>query len=182
VEPPVETARAKRRISGEAWAAIGAIGAAVITGVVTLLIHVIPGSGSPSTSASGAVPTKSTASAATSQTTSAHSSPAAQMIGSWKGTATDPDGKVFRITLDITQYCGLKEFCGSIAVPDTPCYGDVFLENVNNGDVEFKVQNFKAESSPKCTLGAGEHFRLKSDGSLEYYASYSNAHGTLKKA
>lgn len=182
MESPVETARAKRRLSGEAWAAIGVIGAAVISGVVTLLIHVIPGSGSPSTAASGAVPTKSTASAATSQTTGADSSPVAQMIGSWKGTATDPDGTVFQITLDITRYCGLKEFCGSIAIPDVPCYGNVFLENVNNGDVEFKVQNFKAGSSPKCTAGAGEHFRLKSDGSLDYYASYSDAHGTLKKA
>ena len=104
------------------------------------------------------------------------------MIGSWKGTAADPDGTVFQITLDISQYCGLKEFCGSITIPDMPCYGEVFLENVNNGDVEFKVQNFKAGSSPKCTPGAGEHFRLKSDGSLDYYASYSDAHGTLKKA
>ena len=182
MEPPADTARPKRRLSGEAWAGIGAIGAAAITGVVTLLIHVIPGSGSPSTAASGAVPTKSTASAATLQTTGADSSPVAQMIGSWKGTATYPDGKVFPITLDITQYCGLKEPCGSIALPDVPCYGDVFLQNVNNGDVEFNVQNFKAGSSTKCTPGAGDHFRLKSDGSLDYYASYNNAHGTLTKA
>lgn len=182
VEPHVETARAKKRISGEAWAAIGAIGAAVITGVVALLIHVIPGSGSPFTSASGAVPAKSTASAATSRTIGADSSPVAQMIGSWKGTATHPDGTVFRITLDITQYCGLKELCGSIAVSDMPCYGDVYLENVNNGDVEFNVQNFKAGSSPKCVPGAGDHFRLKSDGSLEYHASYDDTHGALKMA
>lgn len=183
MESPDGTAHAKRRISGEAWTAIGVIGAAVITGVVTLLIHVIPSSGSPSTPTSGAVPTKSAASAATSQTTGADSSPVAQMIGSWKGTATHTDGTVFRITLDITQYCRLKgEPCGSIAVPDVPCYGDVYLENVNNGDVEFKVQNFKAGSSPQCKPGAGEHFSLKPDGSLAYYASYDDSHGTLKKA
>jgi hypothetical protein len=178
VESPEETARVKRRISGEAWAAIGAISVAVITGVVTLLVHVIPGSGSSPTAAPGAVSTKSTA---TSQTTGADSSPVAHMIGSWKGTATKPDGTVFQITLDITQYCGLKEFCGSIALPDVPCYGDVFLENANNGDVEFKVQDFKAGSSPKCAPGAGDHFRLKSDGSLDYHATYNDAHGTLKK-
>jgi hypothetical protein len=182
VESPDGTAHAKRRISGEAWTAIGVISAAIITGLVTLLIHVIPSSGSPSTPTSGAVPTKSAASAATSQTTGADSSPVAQMIGSWKGTATHPDGTVFKITLDITQYCGLKELCGSIAVSDLPCYGDVYLENVNNGDIEFNVQHFKAGSSPKCMPGAGEHFRLKSDGSLEYYASYDNTHGTLKMA
>jgi hypothetical protein len=182
VESPEETVRAKRRLSGEAWVSIGAIGAAVITGVVTLLVHVIPGPGSQSTAASGAVSMKSAVSPATSQTTGADSSPIAQMIGSWKGTASSPDGTVFPITLDITQPCGLKEFCGSIAVPYVPCYGDVFLESVNNGDVEFRVRNFKAGSSPKCTPGAGEHFHLKSDGLLDYYASYSEAHGTLEKA
>jgi hypothetical protein len=182
MESPEETVHAKRRLSREAWATIGAIGAAVITGVATLLVHVIPGSGGPTTAAPGAVPTKSTVSAATSQATGADYSPVAQMIGSWKGTAAGPDGTVFQVTLDITRYCGLKEFCGSIAVPHVPCYGDIFLENVNNGDVEFKVQNFKAGSSPKCTPGAGEHFRLKSDGLLDYYASYNDAHGTLKKA
>lgn len=182
MESVVDTARARRRLGRETWVAIGTIGAAVITGAVTLLVHIIPGSGSPSVAASVAASTKSTVSAATSQTRGAESSPVAQMIGSWKGTATNPDGTIIRITLDITQYCQLKELCGSIAVLDVPCYGDILLENVNNGDVEFKVQNFKAGSGPKCTPGAGDHFRLKSDGSLAYYASYSDAHGTLKRA
>ena len=182
MESPDGTAHAKRRISGEAWTAIGVIGAAVITGVVTLLIHVIPSSGSPSTPTSGAVPTKSAASAATSQTTGADSSPVAQMIGSWKGTAAKSDGKVFLITLDITEYCHLKKYCGSIARLDVPCYGDVYLENVNHGDVEFNVQNFKAGSGPSCVPGAGDHFSLNPNGSLDYYTTYDSAHGTLEKA
>ena len=182
MESPDGTAHAKRRISGEAWTAIGAIGAAVITGVITLLIHVIPSSGTPSTSAPGAVPSRSTTSAAASPTTGANSSPVAQMIGSWKGTAAKSDGKVFLITLDITEYCHLKKYCGSIARLDVPCYGDVYLENVNHGDVEFNVQNFKAGSGPSCVPGAGDHFSLNPNGSLDYYTTYDSAHGTLEKA
>jgi hypothetical protein len=179
MEPSAESTRNTGR-TGEAWAAIGAVGAAVITGVVALLVHLTPAADreQPETRAAQSRPATT---ASTSRPASAKASPAEPMIGSWKGTATDTDNTVFRIAASFTQYCHLKEYCGSIAVPDVPCYGDLYLEKVTADDIEFKVQNFKAGSDPKCTPGGGEHFQLRSDGTLSYYASYGGAHGTLNR-
>jgi hypothetical protein len=181
VNTTARTPGARKGLSGEAWAAIGVLGAALITGAVTLLVHVLPGPDTPS-APPAAVSANPTTGAAQSPTTGAGDSPVAQMIGSWKGTAKGAGTATFKITLDVSRYCQLRELCGSIAILDVPCYGDIYLENASGQDVEFKVQDFKAGSSSQCTPGAGEHFRLAADGSLSYYASYNDAHGALSRA
>lgn len=167
-------------LSKEAWVAIGTLGAALITGAVTLVIHLYPQTPAHD-SAAAASPAPSTTSApipAPKSTDDADS-----IAGKWLGQATDAGGKSFLITLQIRKACGLNERCGSISVSHVPCYGEAFLEKIDNGDFEFRVANFYGDSNRKlCQPGAGEHFRLRSDGKLLYTTTYEpRAEGLLKR-
>ena len=110
-------------------------------------------------------------------------SPVAGMMGSWGGMAQSSDGTSFPISLDINQLCEIGQLCGSISVPQVPCYGQVFLESVASGEVEFRVANFDQRSNQsECQEGAGEHFQLLPNGNLGYRTSYEPiAKGELKK-
>ena len=78
--------------------------------------------------------------------------------------------------------CTLNEKCGSISVPHVPCYGDIFFYDIKQGSYEFRVDNFLTNSSSTCTPGAGDHFKLLSDGTLLYTTTYDpKANGILKK-
>jgi len=178
----VESNSTRRRFSKEAWVAISGIGAAVITGAVTLLVHVIPAPQDSSTPTPGARPTAPSASGIAAPSTDA-ASVAERMVGKWKGTARDSNGVTFQISLEVKQGCATGRLCGSIGVSHVPCYGQIFLENVSNGDVEFRVDNFdKRSNRGVCQPGAGEHFRLQPDGQLAYHTSYEPAaQGTLQR-
>jgi hypothetical protein len=168
-------------ISKEAWAAIGVIGAALITGLVTLLTYLIPADRPPSPATSGTPPT---ASAGTSTATSGStSSTLSAMAGKWQGTAQDSAGAVFQITVEITTACMLEQPCGSIGVSHVPCYGQIYLVGIDGDEVEFRVANFTAKSRQDvCQPGAGEHFRLRPDGRLAYRTTYEPiATGTLTR-
>ena len=92
---------------------------------------------------------------------SAPASPVADMMGSWGGTAQSTDGTSFPISLDINQLCEIGQLCGSISVPQVPCYGQVFLQSVASGEVEFCVANFDQRNNQSvCQEGAGEHIQL----------------------
>lgn len=147
-------------IPREAWAAIGVIGAAAVTGLVTIVVN--------HSSDSGGSPTSTTSSMS-----STHSSPVAAMMGHWVGTANTEAGHSFDITLTIDRECRIGERCGSIGVPSVPCYGQVFLSRADGDEVEFRVADFDACSDQqKCQEGAGELFRLLPDGTLGYRTTY----------
>jgi hypothetical protein len=172
----MEKEPARKGLSKEVWVAIGTIGAAVVTGIVTLLIHVIPSGENPSVSDPKA---PLTASANPSTVASAID----VIVGKWKGEARDSNGTSFQITLEIIAGCALGQLCGSIGVSHVPCYGQVFLESLDNDEVELRVANFNDKSDRTvCQPGAGERFRLQPDGTLAYRTTYEpSAHGTLKR-
>jgi hypothetical protein len=170
----------RRSVSKEAWGAIGVIVAALITGGVTLLVRVLPTSPGQHAANSTAPSTGTTApiSAGNRGATTI-----AAMVGRWRGTARDENGKTFTITLTITNGCAVKQLCGTIGVSHVPCYGEISLVRVVDRDVEFNVDNFDERSDPKvCTPGDGEHFQLTSEGRLAYRTTYHPlARGTLDR-
>jgi hypothetical protein len=105
------------------------------------------------------------------------------MVGKWEGTAQDSNGVTFRVTLEIKEACALGQLCGSIGVSHVPCYGQIFLENTDNNEVEFRVANFSNGSNlAVCQPGAGERFRSRPDGQLNYRTTYEPiAQGILKR-
>ena len=172
-----EKPESQKGLSQGAWVAIGTIAAALITGTVAVLTHVLPAA-SPS-------PTPTVASSPSSTSTVASSTPAPSpssrplittadaIAGKWAGTAKDNKGTSFQITLDVRSSCEIKERCGSISVSHVPCEGEVFLEKVEGEDFEFHVSNFYGRSNRDvCQPGSGEHFRLRPDGKLAYSTTY----------
>jgi hypothetical protein len=96
------------------------------------------------------------------------------MAGNWEGQARDSTGTTYRVSLTVLKGCtsGGKA-CGTIGVSHVPCYGQVFLENVTGDEVEFRVADFdKRSNKDVCQPGAGELFRLQSDGTLAYRTTY----------
>ena len=167
----------QRGLSKESWIAIGTIVAALITGIVTLLIHVLPqaprsqappsqSSTPPASPSSRPVPTGADA-----------------IVGRWAGMAQDSNGTRFQVTLEIKKPCSPNEPCGSISVSHVPCYGEVFLVKAEDNDFEFRVDNFDGKSNRTiCQPGAGEHFRLRPDGKVTYTTTYEPvAQGTLER-
>ncbi|WP_460518111.1 hypothetical protein [Flindersiella endophytica] len=172
-------------MSKEAWVAVGGIGAAVVTGVVTLLVHVLPAGqntpeSAPEASVTVTTPPPATTSGpvaspttTTATTTTASATGVAAMVGRWAGTAKDTAGGTFQLTLEITRACGIGEPCGSIGVSHVPCYGEVSLDSLHGEEVEFSVDNFDSRSDRSvCQAGAGERFRLRPDGKLAYRSTY----------
>lgn len=165
-----EKTDAQRGLSREAWVAIGTIVAALITGTVTVLMHLLP--------QAPRSPTPPTASSTPMTSPSSHSvaTTADAIAGKWAGIATDSTGVSFQITLDIKKSCALNEQCGSMSVSHVPCYGEVFLEKAQDTQFEFRVANFYGQSiRAACQPGAGEHFKLGPDGKLVYTTTYEPA-------
>lgn len=103
-------------------------------------------------------------------------------VGHWSGRARDAEGTVFQVDVRIDQPCAVGRPCGSIRVSHVPCQGELTLEQVNDGDHEFSVDHFSADSASSCSKGAGEHLRLQADGTLLYTTSYEpKARATLVK-
>jgi len=167
-----------KRLSKEAWVAISTIGAALITGIVTLIIHLAPAK---PVATAGPTPAP-TASASTSPQVPAGVT-ADSIAGKWLGTATDGSGVTFQVRLEIRKGCGINERCGSISVSHVPCYGEVFLERARDENFEFRTANFYGESDhDKCVAGPGELFHLRPDGKLDYSTNYGNdAKGVLER-
>jgi hypothetical protein len=110
-EPTDENVADRKALSKEAWVAIGTIAAALITGIVTLIIHLLPPA---EKSPAAAVATPSPVLSTSIQTADA-------IAGEWSGTARDSRGKTFQLTLEIRKSCALNERCGSISVSHVPC-------------------------------------------------------------
>ena len=178
--PNAEEKHAQKGLSQGAWVAIGTIAAALITGTVAVLTHVLPtASPSPAPTITSSTPTPPpTPGPSRPLITTADAS-----AETWSGTAKDSNGTAFQITLDVRNSCALKERCGSISVSHVPCEGEVFLEKVEGDDFEFHISNFYGRSNRDvCQPGAGEHFRLRPDGKLAYSTTYEpEAQGILTR-
>jgi hypothetical protein len=164
----------RKGLSKEAWVAIGTISAALITGVVTVIIHLVP-----QKPAVNSAPTPSPAAVASTTASTPASTSAAinadAIAGKWVGDAKESDGTPFIVTLEVRKSCGINERCGSISVSHVPCYGEIFLEKARDEDFEFRTKNFYGESNfDKCAEGPGEFFHLRPDGKLDYWTSYDS--------
>ena len=169
----------RKGLSKEAWIAISTIAAALITGIVTLTIHLIPQKPS---SNPGPTTSPATVTAASTQTPVIITADA--IAGKWAGQATDTSGKSFQITLEIKKSCTINERCGLISVTHIPCFGEVFLEKARDRDFEFRVDNFYGQSNREsCQAGPGELFHLRPDGKLDYKTTYEpEAEGLLERS
>ena len=150
-------------MSKEAWGAIATVTVALITASVTLTTHYWSPKPAASAPAEGSVT-------------------ADPIAGRWAGTATDANNTSFKIEVDIARGCALSARCGTISVSHVPCKGSIFLNNVNNGDFEFRVDEFQPGSAAACSPGGGEHFQLGQGGTLFYTTSYEpKAHSVLTR-
>lgn len=175
-KPPEAPPPAPRQpLSKEAWVGISAITAAAITGIVSLITHFTP-----APSAAPAVPT----SPPTQTAQPAPLTPAdgiARLVGKWSGPAENDQGK-YQIDLEISPNCALGQPCGIIRVSNVPCYGNVSLFQVKEGEYDFSVDSFRSGSAKSCTAGAGELFVLTAEGKLIYRTDYdASVRGVLSR-
>ncbi|MBV9880096.1 MAG: hypothetical protein JO180_06340 [Gemmatirosa sp.] len=154
-------------LSKEAWGAITAITVAVISGAVTLAVHLWQ----PSKGASSPAPGASSGSASVN---------ADAIAGRWAGTAAGSDGHAFTVEAEIAPGCTPAARCGIISVSNLPCFGALYLYTIAGDDYEFRVDDFTKSSAKACTSGAGEHFRRLPDGTLQYTTNYG-PRGVLTK-
>ena len=171
-DPKVEGSIKQKGLSKEAWAAVSAIAVALIGGVVAIMTAMIPKLPLDKPSSSPIPVSPSVDSRVVT---------ADAIANRWTGRAKNSSGELYTITVEIRQSCKLGEKCGTISVLPVPCYGEISLKSVQSDDYEFDVSNFDSRSSPKCTPGAGEHFKLLSNGKLSYKADW-DAQGILGKA
>ena len=178
-----EKSEATRGLSQGAWVAIGTIGAALITAVVALLTHMLPQTSLSPAPTPTPTPAAATAAPAPSPRSTLSTTDADAIAGKWAGMAKNSEGTSFEITLDVRKSCALNERCGSISVSHVPCEGEVFLQDIQDGNFEFRVANFYGKSNRAvCQPGAGEIFKLRSDGKLAYTATYEpGTQGTLER-
>lgn len=202
---PAAASAARGSLSAGAWAAIATLGAAVITGGVTLATHLLPESAADraaivtSESAAGNAVGASTTGTATAPTATAPSAtvpaatvPAAtaprsvlldELTGRWTGEVT-AGGQTFTMTLDITSTCAEGGPCGTMTTNLLPCVGDVTLVRVRDGrQFDFATVRFSADSSRSCTLRpeGGDYFTLGKDV-LAYVTGYDGSvGGTLER-
>jgi hypothetical protein len=176
--PSSDAGDGRKGLSKEAWVAISTIAAALITGIVTLIIHLAPQKPS-----SNPGPTASPTAVTSTPSQTPVGITADTIAGKWGGRATDSAGKSFEITLEIRKSCTINERCGTISVSHVPCYGEVFLHTARDQDFEFRVDNFYGQSNrEQCQAGPGEHFHLRPDGKLDYSTTYQpEAEGLLER-
>ncbi|PSN18475.1 hypothetical protein C7271_12320 [filamentous cyanobacterium CCP5] len=159
-EPEVSTnspaASARHSLSPAAWGALSAIAVAVIGGLVTVATTVIP---LRQDQPKSPPPEKATL------TTDA-------IAGKWTGIATADNGDRYTLSVAILPDCEVGDRCGTIAVAEVPCYGEISLYGVAENTFEFNVDQFDHRSSASCSPGAGEHFHLLPDGRLAYQADW----------
>ena len=179
-DPKAEESIKQKGLSKEAWAAVSAIAVALIGGVVAIMTAMIPKlSVDQPSSSKNSVPTSSPSVLVSPFVDSQVTADA--IANRWTGQAKSSSGGFYTINVEIRHSCKLGEKCGTIRVLQVPCYGEISLKAVQSDDYEFDVNNFDRRSSPKCTPGAGEHFKLLSNGKLSYKADWG-VQGTLNKA
>ncbi|GAA2115365.1 hypothetical protein [Nocardioides bigeumensis] len=190
-------------LSASAWAAVAALGAAAITGAVTLTTHFLPPPETPdpqsvaaaSTSDAGSdddEPTSDQPSAATPSATAtamatAGSAPRSALLdeltGTWSGPARSGVQK-FTMTLVVTSDCVEGGPCGTLTTDLLPCVGNITLVKIDDGPAfDFATGSFSSDSSSSCKLRleGGDYFTL-GDDVLSYATGYDGGlRGTLHR-
>ncbi|HEV8140280.1 MAG TPA: hypothetical protein VGP81_10950 [Pyrinomonadaceae bacterium] len=168
----------RQGLSKEAWVAISTIAAALITGIVTLIVHLAPQKPAATTAPT---PAATASASVTAQTAAGINADA--IAGKWAGKAKDKIGQEFEIALEVRKSCGINQPCGSISVSNVPCYGEITLERAHDPTFEFNVVRFYGQSDrQKCQPGPGEEFQLRPDGKLDYRSTYEpTAEGVLER-
>jgi hypothetical protein len=192
-EHPTSDANAppsRRALSASAWAALTALGAAAITGGVTLVTHFIPGEDAAPPSAvapdPGALPSprgSTSSKSATSAVDAPRSALLDQLTGRWSGEVR-AGLQDFTMTLDITSTCAEGGPCGTMTTNLLPCVGDITLVRVRDGpEFDFATVRFRPGSSASCALRpqGGDYFTLGADV-LAYVTGYDGSvRGTLER-
>ena len=190
MEPAEDDAR--RGLSASAWAAIATLGAAAITGGVTLLTHVLDTGNAAAPLAVSTQPEgssqsgqRSLASArptATATATAPRSAVIDAMVGTWRGPVTDGaiDGT---ITLRILPSCAVDQPCGTLETTLIGCVWDIELKAVRDGpQPRFATVRVVGGDPASCGLHpAGDDFLIAKD-QLIYTTGYSGSvRGTLER-
>ena len=191
---------AHRGLSASAWAAVAALGAAAITGAVTLMTHFLPPPETPdpqSVSAastsdarsddepSSSQPSASTPTAVPTATagTAPRSALLDELTGTWSGPARSGAQK-FTMTLVVTGDCVEGGPCGTLTTDLLPCVGNITLVKIDDGPAfDFATGSFSSDSSSSCTLRleGGDYFTL-GDDVLSYATGYDGGlRGTLHR-
>jgi hypothetical protein len=97
------------------------------------------------------------------------------IAGTWSGTISN-EARTFstRLELSIQTNCKAGNICGTFTVPQLPCSGKLFLQEIDGKTYIFIEQN--ATGAESCTSGGYEYLQLKPDGTLDYrYAMTSGS-------
>jgi hypothetical protein len=180
-------------LSASGWAAVAALGAAAITGAVTLMTHFLPPpeahdqqSGAARSSTGGGA--EATAAESSSRETSTPTSGVAprsallkKVAGTWLGPAQSGSQR-FTMTLLITSTCVEGGPCGTLTTDLLPCVGNITLVKIDDGPaLDFATGSFSSDSSSSCELriNGGDYFRV-GDDVLSYATGYDGGlRGTL---
>lgn len=198
--PASDTAAPTRHggLSAQAWAALTALGAAAITGAVTLVTHFLPGDDagppaavapdagglqSPRASTSSTPVAPSPLGSATQPVAAPRSTLLDQLTGRWSGEVSAGLQR-FTMTLDITSTCAEGGPCGTMTTNLHGCVGDIVLVRVRDGpEFDFATVRFRPGSSASCSLrpNGGDYFTLGADV-LTYATGYDGSrNGTLDR-
>jgi hypothetical protein len=89
------------------------------------------------------------------------------IAGSWSGTIRNEAGTFStRLELSIQSACKAGNSCGTFTVPQLPCSGDLFLQEIDGKTYIFIEQNVTGAAT--CSSGGYEYLQLQPDGRLDY--------------
>jgi hypothetical protein len=182
------------RLSASAWTAVAALGAAAITGAVTLMTHFLPppedndqqsAAAGSSTGAGSEATAAESSSRVDSPTPSSGAAPRSALLkkvaGTWSGPAQS-GSQHFTMTLVITSTCVEGGPCGTLTTDLLPCVANITLVKIDDGPaLDFATGSFSSDSSSSCQLriGGGDYFRV-GDDVLSYATGYDGGlRGTL---
>ena len=97
------------------------------------------------------------------------------IAGTWSGTIANDAGTFSTLLrLSIQSDCKAGNICGTFTVPQLPCSGKLFLQEIDGKTYIFIEQNVTGADS--CTSGGYEYLQLQPDGTLDYrYAMTSGS-------
>jgi hypothetical protein len=89
------------------------------------------------------------------------------IAGTWSGTITNDVGTFSTLLrLSIQPNCTAGNICGTFTVPQLPCSGKLFLQEIDGKTFIFIEQNVTGAET--CTSGGYEYLQLLPDGTLDY--------------
>lgn len=165
-------------LSASAWGAIAALGAAAITGGVTLLTHLLPENGQGAQtvlSASRPAPSTSTPSPgpAVQPSSGVTSEVLRTFVGEWRGPARDANGSG-TVTLTVLPTCTYGGACGWLESTIQGCRWDIDLVTIRDGP-QLRVATVAIDSGDAAVCGLhppADDFLLGRD-QLIYSTGYS---------